>query len=155
MIRTTIVLFAFWLVLTGATALSQVVLGLVLATALSFWISRTWTPRDAPPVTVKRLARVATFLPLLLLDVVRGAWQVAIEVLRPRLAIEPVVVERETGLRRDLSRVMLANSISLAPGTMTVDSEEDIITVHCLSGRFAPAVSEGRVEDRVARTFER
>lgn len=51
--------------------------------------------------------------------------------------IEPVIVQFDTNFRDDTSRFMLANAITLTPGTITVSVEDGRFTVHCLDRSFA------------------
>ena len=56
-----------------------------------------------------------------------------------------------TRLRTDAGKVVLANSITLTPGTITVDVEDDVFLVHCLDDSFAPEVEQFDMETRVMR----
>jgi multicomponent Na+:H+ antiporter subunit E len=55
----------------------------------------------------------------------------------------------------DTARVAFANSITLTPGTLTVDVEDDTFTIHCLHESFSDSISSGDLEKRVAQTFDR
>ena len=54
----------------------------------------------------------------------------------------------------DTARVAFANSITLTPGTLTVDVDGDTYTIHCLHESFSDSISSGDLERRVARTFD-
>jgi multicomponent Na+:H+ antiporter subunit E len=53
-----------------------------------------------------------------------------------------------------VSRVAFANSITLTPGTLTLDVDEGTFTVHCLSPGFATGIENGDMERRIRRVFE-
>ncbi len=74
-------------------------------------------------------------------------------VLSPSLPIRPALVEIKTGLSSSLGRMLLANSITLTPGTLSVDIEDDRILVHwvdCTPGTDLEAATQ-----RIADGFER
>ena len=57
-------------------------------------------------------------------------------------SIDPVLVTVRVPLRTEFARFMLANSITLTPGTITVDADSDRFTVHCLHGRLIEGISD-------------
>ena len=56
--------------------------------------------------------------------------------------------------KRDVSRVAFANSITLTPGTLTVDVEENTFVIHCIAEGFADDITNGDLERRITRVFE-
>ncbi len=82
------------------------------------------------------------YLPVYWWECAKANVDVAYRVLHPRLPIRPALVRVQTGLRSDLALTVLANSISLTPGTISVDVNADtgIIYVHCMS--VSPAEME-------------
>ena len=56
--------------------------------------------------------------------------------------MEPVIVKFRTSLKKEVTRVILANSITLTPGTITVSLEEDELTVHCLDKSLAEGMED-------------
>ena len=61
-------------------------------------------------------------------------------ILSPNLVIEPKMIRFQTKLKKESSKVALANSITLAPGTITVTLENDEYCVHCLDKEFAEGI---------------
>ena len=66
---------------------------------------------------------------------------------------DPEVVRFETKLETDISCVTLANSITLTPGTITMDIRDGVFYVHALSQKVAADLNAGEMEDRVAHIF--
>lgn len=147
-------LFAFWLVLTGSFTPVDLVLGALLALVLGVWGARVLWPEDSPALSPRQALRFVLFVPHLLLSVLMAALQVAEVVLDPRMPIEPRLMRHRTSFTRPASRVLFANSITLTPGTITVDVEDDTFCIHCLAERFADEIATGELEDRVTRVFE-
>jgi len=70
------------------------------------------------------------FLPIFIIEMVKANIDVALRVLNPRLPLKPGFVELKTNLKKDASRLFLANSITLTPGTLSLDVKDDRIFVH-------------------------
>ncbi len=71
-------------------------------------------------------------------------------VLSPRLPISPTLVELDAKPTTDAGRVLLGNSITLTPGTVTLDIYADRLLVHALTKEGAAALEEGEMNRRVA-----
>ena len=148
------VLFAFWLALTGSFAPIDLALGVLLSLALGAWTARMLWPDDAPALTLRQAGRFLFYIPHLLVSILMSAIQVAEVVLDPRMPIKPVLIGHRAAFKRTVSSVAFANSITMTPGTLTVDVEGDVFYIHCLAERFADDIATGDLERRVARVFE-
>lgn len=84
---------------------------------------------------------------------VRSNIDVARRVLSPDLPIRPGVVQVRTGLTSALGRLLLANSITLTPGTLTVDVEDDLLTIHWID--CPPDIDMAAATAAIAGDFER
>ena len=60
----------------------------------------------------------------------------------PHIRVQPVIVRFKTDLKTKTARVLLANSITLTPGTITVALQDNEYTVHCLDRRFSEGLSD-------------
>lgn len=147
-------LFVFWIILSGSLHPVDLVVGAVLALLLGWWATAVLWTGDAPTLTPRQLLRLVPYLVGLILAVLRSAAHAAGLVLNPRLPVHPDVVVHRTQLRRRVSRVALANSLTLTPGTLSVDLDGDTLTVHTLAPEFAQPLTDGTLERRVARVFE-
>lgn len=150
----TVPLLLFWLAITGSIEPVDVALGAVFSLLLGLWAARYLWGEDAPMLTVRQWGRAVLYFGRLLWDIVVAAVQVAEVVLDPRMPIAPVVIAHRTSFSRDVSRVAFANSITLTPGTLTVDVEGNTFYIHCIDERFADDIASGNLERRVLRTFE-
>lgn len=143
------VCFAFWLVLSGSTVPLHLVFGVVSSAAVA------WVNRDVEMVSLAtRIApRFLTYLPWLIKEIVLANIQVVRLVLDPRLPVDPVVVRFDTTLSSDLARATFANSITLTPGTVTLDVEGSEFVVHAVTRAMAD-LAGGAMERRIAAAFE-
>ena len=146
-----IILFAFWVVLTATVALYDLVLGAicsvfvaVLAVAL---LGRALDPRITPLVLLK----LPWFMARLVWEIIKANYDVAKIIANPRLPIDPKIVEYHTYLSGDLPRTVFSDSITLTPGTVTVDLDDDVLTVHCLCPYHEEGLSG--LEEMVAWLF--
>ncbi|MBI4011476.1 MAG: Na+/H+ antiporter subunit E [Candidatus Rokubacteria bacterium] len=143
------VCFAFWLALSGSAAPLHLIFGAVSSAAVA------WVNRDLEMVSVAaRISpRFLAYLPWLLREIAVANIQVVRLVLHPRLPVDPVVVRFETTLRGDLARTTFANSITLTPGTVTLDVEGSEFVVHAVTRGMAD-LAGGMMERRIAAVFE-
>jgi len=152
--RTAVVLFAFWIAITGTLDPVELAVGATLSIALGTWATRFLWVSDAPVLTLRQTGRFLFYLGYLIKSIVIAAIGVAEVVLESHMPIEPVVVTHRTSFTRLVSRVAFANSITLTPGTLTVDMDENTFLIHCLHERFADDIASGELERRISRVFE-
>lgn len=147
-------LFAFWLILTASFHPVDLAIGFLLSVVLGVWSVRTFWSQGAPTLSPTRIVRLCLYLLTLTRTIVVAAAHVARIVLDPRLPVAPVTISHRLSLDREVSRIAFANSLTLTPGTLTVELEGDTIHVHCLAARFGTPVTSGELERRVAQVFE-
>ena len=150
-ILTWIVLAAFWIGLSGYFDAIHLTWGLVAVTLVSAVSART--PRDGPSVVTEagQVARLFGYIPWLLWQIALANWDVALRVLGVR-PVDPRVVRFRPELGSDFGRVALANSITLTPGTVTIEVEEDgAFLVHAIAEPAAEGLLGGAMAERVRR----
>ncbi|MFO7899419.1 MAG: Na+/H+ antiporter subunit E [Planctomycetota bacterium] len=125
--------FLVWLALTSSLRLGELLAGLGLCLILSLWLSGQYTRLGLPPLGVKRIAFFIVYLLALFLEIVKANVDVAYRVLHPKMPIRPGVVVIQTGLRSDIAKMILANSITLTPGTFTLDVIGDKLLIHWIN----------------------
>jgi multicomponent Na+:H+ antiporter subunit E len=125
-----VLLFTFWLLLTGSLNPAELIAGLMVALVVTL-ISRPHLEifsgiRLTPSALPAFIAYLGTFL----LALVRANLDMARRVLSPSLPLRPALVEVRTELQSPLGRLILANSITLTPGTLTVDVSDGTLLIH-------------------------
>jgi len=160
MVSMIVVLFVFWVVLSGKFDLFHLSLGILSSVGVAYWTRRL----EALPPKVSGLRAYTwrgwfTYLPWLLWQIVDSAWQVAKVVLDPRMPIDPGFIRFKCDLPHAVAHLTLANSITLTPGTVTVDLVDDEYLVHALTKpageALTPAKGEGEMQLRVRKLFTR
>ena len=148
------VLFVVWLIWSGH--FTPFLIGLGLASViLVVLLVRRMGLIDGESVPIGLGLRPLLYLPWLLLQIVKANFQVARIVLNPRLPIRPQLLRVPTEQSSDLGRVIYANSITLTPGTVSIDLDGGGITVHALDDAGADGVREGEMGRRVCRLESR
>jgi multicomponent Na+:H+ antiporter subunit E len=162
--RTTVVqavaLFAFWYALSGRTEPLFLVTGaisVVIVTVVTSPITAACLRPDADHVKISRLPlamlRGVAFAGWMVGRILVASVQLAKIVLSPQMPLDPCSVRFSTELRSPLARTTLTNSISLVPGTLTVDIDGDEILVHALSPHQIDDLVSGRLQNKVAGIF--
>jgi multicomponent Na+:H+ antiporter subunit E len=139
--------FLFYLGLAGSTG---AITAAVVSTAL--WGVSLTTP-IRPTATVPRLARLVLYAPYLVWQIAKANVEIAYVVLHPDLPIDPEIVEFDAAVWSALPVLTLANSITLTPGTLTVDVSRRHFTVHTLTGSSREDLFGGSLERAVRFVF--
>ena len=140
---------AVWLLWSGHYTALLVGLGLcscVLVAAVSARMGIA--DREGHPVHL--LGRSILYWPWLLWSIARANVAVARCILHPRLPISPTLVQVRAGQKSALGRVVYANSITLTPGTVSLDVNGDLISVHALTRASAEDLLGGAMDRRVS-----
>ena len=125
--RFTVFLLAFltWLALTGISDIQQVIAGFFVAAIAALAAGHMLiTTRKKNPF-VKRFFFGLGYILVFVWEMVKANVHVAYIVLHPLLPINPGIVKIKTGLKKSTSLTILSNSITLTPGTLTVDIDPD------------------------------
>ncbi len=143
-----LVLAVIWAAITGSATLQNLIFGFVLAT-LSLWIVRE---EMGPRGYWRRLGRILSLLMLFFRELALSAWRVAVLVVSPRMDLKPGIFAFPLTVDRDFEITLLANLITLTPGTLSVDVTEDrktlfVHTIDCSD-------TEATIRD-IADGFER
>jgi multicomponent Na+:H+ antiporter subunit E len=153
-----IALFAFWIALSGKLDAVHLVMGAVTAALVTRLSSDLlFTRTDSGRVywlTFIPWGRFVAYLPWLAWEVVKANYQVLKLVLGPLSKLRPTVVSFKPPLSSEVSRAVLANSITLTPGTVTLDVGLDgVYHVHAIDEASARGVLDGAMARKVAATF--
>ncbi len=146
-----LVLAALWLVNSGHYA--PLMLFFCVGSCLFVvFLSRRMGIVDEEGMPVHLALRAAAYLPWILKEIVVSNLDVAKRVLRPgKLRISPRIIETPTTQHSDLGRVIFANSITLTPGTVSIQVRGSHITVHALADEVADGLLAGEMDRRVTR----
>ena len=100
---------------------------------------------------VKTLPKWFSYIALLVKEVAIANVQVAMIVLSPKMNISPRIVKYESRLKGEMFLTILANSITLTPGTMTVSIDKNILDIHCLNKDYEESLKDNLFEKMLLR----
>ena len=146
----TVALFGVWLVLSGKYDLSHVVLGFVVSCGVA-WLN-TGFPHS--PFQNFPWVRVVLYSPWLFLRIVESSVHLTKLILSPSLPIRPKLVTYRIHLKHRGAIVLLGNSVTLTPGTITVEANDKTLLVHAIDETAAKDLTTGRMERKLAWVFQ-
>ena len=145
-----IFLFALWLLLSGYFQPLLIGLGIV-SCALVAWISRRMDVIDHEGHPIHLTWRAVTYWAWLAWEIVKSSIATSRLILDPKLPISPRVIHLKASQADELGTVIYANSITLTPGTISIDVIGRTIEVHALNEDFAADLETGEMDRRVVR----
>ena len=149
-----LLLFAFWVLLCGKLTVEIFLVGLVIVAVIGFAVAKWFGYRPATELLVLRKAPIfLAYLAVLLVEILKANLAVARCIVFRVTKVKPALITFRTDLKTDFGRYLLANSITLTPGTITIRVEGDRFTVHCLDGAMLD-LSENGVFQRWIRRLE-
>ena len=153
-------LFALWFLLSGKLEFLYLGLG-VLASACGLFLTANLLAPTRGGVTAgggaegffRRLARAISYAGWLLYSIVKANLQVVYLVLHPKIPIRPRLLTFKVRMQSQWGRALLANSITLTPGTITVDLQDGGYLVHALVPEAAASLTEAHMQSKIQAIF--
>lgn len=147
-------MIAAWLLWSGIYKTLLLALGAV-SCLLCLWLARRMDYFDEELFALRFSVRLIRYWLWLIWEIVRSSLTVARIVLDPKLPISPRVVDIEAESEHPFDHVMLGNSITLTPGTLSIDVHEGVIKVHSLTEDGARELVQGEMNRRVKAIRDR
>ena len=136
-----VIFFLLWIIFNGRVTTEIVLFGLVIAAALYWFICKfmDFSPRRELGY-LRRTGYLLQYLYHLIKEIIMANFATMRLICSAGMVVEPALIEFETHFKSDTSRFLLANSITLTPGTITVAIEGDKFIVHCLDKTLAEGI---------------
>ncbi len=137
-----ILFFLVWVIFNGQLTAEIAIFGVVIAGAMYWFLCKffNYSPRY-DLFFLRKAPLLIKYLITLIMEILKANLVVFKMIYSAKYELEPAVVHFKTNLRSTFARVLLANSITLTPGTITVALTEDEYTVHCLDKELAEGIS--------------
>jgi multicomponent Na+:H+ antiporter subunit E len=145
-----VLLLALWVFLSGKLDAFHLGTGVVGVLGI-LWLHAGLPATGEERAPGLRVLRLATYFPWLAWQMILSAVFVARVILSPRRLLDPQLIEFQSEQPSRLSRVILANSITLTPGTITLDLTDERFVVHALTRSTAEDTLGGEMARRVAK----
>ena len=147
-----VILFVFWVLLNNSIELINLLIGAGLSLMLSFLFCRSCNVFGDVKLTPGAFIYTIVYLFVFLGELIKSNLDVARRVVSPALPIKPGIVEVKTSLQSPMARMILANSITLTPGTLTVDIQNDQLFIHWIEVKTA---DQQQATEQIVRKFEK
>ena len=144
--------FLAWIIFNGRITVEIVAFGVVVAGAVFAFVCKFMDHSIQREIALyKKLPQFAGYVFTLIKEIVKANLAVCRLILTRKETMEPVLVRVHTNLKTETARVILANSITLTPGTITVSLTGQDLLVHCLD----KSLSQGMEDSEFVRLLEK
>jgi len=126
-------LFLVWLGFTVTFQWQELTIGAIIAFGLAILLFKTYVKLGLPPLGVKRLLFSLIYILIVFKEIIKANIDVAYRAIHPQVPINPGIVIINTDLEQDVAKMILANSITLTPGTFTLDIIGDKLLIHWIN----------------------
>ena len=147
-----IALVLLWVLLAHPASLQELAAAVIVAIGVSVATAGSRQVFSELNLTPRAAIAAFAYLGVFTVELIKANVDVAARVVSPSLPIRPGIVKVQTRLRSRLGRLLLANSITLTPGTITVDTDADLLYIHWIS---VEATEPEEATRRIVSKFER
>jgi multicomponent Na+:H+ antiporter subunit E len=149
----------FWLLLTFEFTVTNIIVGVVSSIICALFFGRVFITNIYKLLQPRRYFWFIVYLFIFIWECIKANFDVAYRVLHPAMPIRPGIVKVKTTLKSDLAKMLLANSITMTPGTISVDIIDDNLYIHWIYIRsedpevYTPIIT-GAFEKYIKRIVE-
>ena len=143
-------LFVFWLLMSGYFTAFLMAAGAGCALAVG-WLALRMEAADREGHPLHFTPAIVTYWPWLIKEIALSAWTVTKIILTPKLPISPTLKRFKPSQKTSVGLVTHANSITLTPGTFTIEADRDEFLVHALTREGAEGLPGSEMDRRVTR----
>ncbi len=144
-----LVLFVFWILLSASFEWIHLSLGLIFSLAVAW--SNTGHSSFVPKFRL--WSRILIYLPWLFYKIVQSSLHLSKLILHPALPIAPQLISVESKLNHHAAVVLLGNSITLTPGTITAEVNRNKLIVHALDNVLSKDIKNKQIESKISEIF--
>lgn len=157
-LETFAILFLAWIIMSGIFEFKFLFYAVVSCAVIATICTRTLQIKAMKSDKAYFLlhinyARLIAYMGWLLVQIIKSAWYVSMVTLVKREEMNPMVVWFKVDYDNPIAFSMLANSITLTPGTITIDIKGEVFSVHALTRETAEGVLDGSMQQKVAWLF--
>lgn len=162
-LATSVFAFIFWMffVLQDINILNinfqEIITGIIISFIIGYFVSPLFIKEDGFWLLKEgRIFKLIAYIPFYLIELIKANLDVAKRALAKKVDINPGIVKIKTDLKSDYGLAMLANSITLTPGTITMDiyeeDEENYMYIHCID---VPSEDIDKAGEAIKGAFEK
>ena len=150
-ISTFLALWVIWILVAGFDV-TEIILGGAVALILAFIITKYVNYSFGFSIIPRIIKFIFIYIPVFIYKLILANFDMAYRVLSPKLPINPKVVKVPTDLKSEFGKLVLANSITLTPGTLSLDVEDDAVLVHWVN---AKTENPDECRESISKEFEK
>ncbi len=154
--RITVFIFAVlvWLALTDIKSYQEIIAGIIVACVVTLLAGHFLVTTEKSRNILRRFSYLIIYIFRFVWEMIKANIHVAYLVIHPLVPIKPGIVKIKTGLSKDSALTVLCNSITLTPGTMTVDVNEETkeVYIHWIDVK---ETEEGKATNEISQKFEK
>ncbi|MCF8008595.1 MAG: Na+/H+ antiporter subunit E [Halanaerobiales bacterium] len=129
-LSTFLIYLVFWTAYTSSLKQEELLIGIIISFFLSLFTYKSFSQQKSDNNILKRLLSFIAYIPIFITEMVKANIDVAQRVINPKLPINPGIVKIPTKLKSEYAKLFLANSITLTPGTLTLDVKDQNLYIH-------------------------
>lgn len=154
-----IISLILWLLLSFNLTISNIIVGVIASLTTTIIFGKYFIKDVTPFLQPQRYFWLIVYLFIFIWECIKANFDVAYRVLHPAMPIKPGIVKVKLNLKTNIAKTILANSITMTPGTISVDIIDDIIYVHWIYVNsedpevYSQKIS-GRFEKYIKKIFE-
>jgi len=111
----------------------ELICGGLVCLIISLFGAGIYSKLGLPPLSIKRILFSFVYIIVLFWEIIKSNFDVAYRIIHPKMPIKPGIVVIKTNLKSDVAKMILANSITLTPGTFTLDVIGDKFLIHWIN----------------------
>ncbi len=146
---TTIAMFLFWIALSGEFTFILITSGIVASLLTAYLSHDIFIGKADLKTEIGRVLKFGVYVPWLVWQVIKSNFEIAYLVIHPKLLIDPAFVHFRPELKTDLGIVTLAHSITLTPGTVTIDANRGVFFIHSIWHRATVGIIDEEAKRKV------
>ncbi len=147
-----VLLILVWLAFTSSLNSQMLTSGILISLIFSLFLSKVYLEFGLPPLSIKRIIYFIIYIFVLFKQIVKANLDVAYRVIHPKMPIKPGIVVIKTNLKQNIAKLILANSITLTPGTFTLDILGDNLLIHWINVKTENIEEATKI---IGETFEK
>lgn len=138
-----ILFFLLWIIFNGNISTEIVLFGIGISAAILFFVCKYMDYSIKKElILIKILPLLIEYALILIWEIIKANFVTTKYILNQKIEIEPQLIHFKVPLQTNIAKVILANSITLTPGTITVSLEGNEYRVHCLDSDLAEGIFE-------------
>jgi multicomponent Na+:H+ antiporter subunit E len=146
------VTFVLWLALSSKLDLPELLCGGLVCLVIALFGAHMYCRLGFPSLSIRMVLFFVMYMIVLFWEIMKANLDVAYRVIHPKMPIKPGIVVIKTSLKSDIAKMILANSITLTPGTFTLDVLGDNLLIHWINVK---AEDTDEATDMIGQRFEK